>query len=594
METIGAKKVKVNYGKLLENQLKKWEGGGHHPRGIAEYISNSDDSFRRLEKYSGKEINITIKSRRGKMIDYLIIEDFAEGMSYDDLENKFFYYFESFSGRESGQKVTGRFGTGGKAYAIMNFRRCWIISVKDGKECKSWFKWDGKKQEILNGYDGQGYKDKKVDKENGTTIILEDSYKVRHQLDEFLIHLQKSTRIRHILKTQNVKFRIERKNEIKEIQLIYDAPKETDAIKIWEFDLPDSIPHSKEDNKLVLRYFEKPLGEHSFIDLSDGISSVADLIVSDYDGRPYSKYINGSLSLTILVNSPAVKENRKGLEEYDDLTIEIEDFIKVKIGEVINEIESINRNKEREARINVTNTKLKELSKFLSKQDLKFKLELKELQKRFSQFDTTATSKEETIEQEEKIIEYRKPLPEDSEEILVRGKWVTKEEFEPTSITPVVNPSPSKIPEFIPNPEGNDFAVESGEKKEVSAQEIKKKRKGLQVLMSNDPSNPDNVNFGQHDDPISDRDMDKKGIIWINSVHPIIIKSNENKDNPALFNEHIANFVLIIIAQFYAQKEFEMQPEDERIDSLLLFRKHFFSLQREIREDKEISYFEER
>jgi hypothetical protein len=31
------------------------------------------------------------------------------------------------------------------------------------------------------------------------------------------------------------------------------------------------------------------LGENSFIDLSDGISSVADLDISKYDGRPFSK-----------------------------------------------------------------------------------------------------------------------------------------------------------------------------------------------------------------------------------------------------------------------------------------------------------------
>ena len=398
MEKVGAKEVVVNYDKLLEDQLKKWQGGGHHPRGIAEYISNSDDSYRRLEKYSNQKISITIKSRRGKMIDQTIIEDFAEGMSYSDLEKKFFQYFESFSGRESGKKVTGRFGTGGKAYAIMNFRRCWIISVKDGKECKAWFKWDIKRKKILNGYDGQGYKDKKVDKKNSTTIILEDSLKVSYPLDEFVIYLQKSTRIRHVLKTQNVIFRIERKNEKKEIKLTYDGPKNSDAVKIWEFDIPDSLKHSKEDKKLILRYFEKPLGENSFIDLEDGISSVADLAVSDYDGRPYAKYINGSLTLTKLTDSSAVKESRKGLEEGDDITIEIETFLENKIGVVINEIESINRDKEKEARINATNSKLKELSKFLSKKDLKFKLELKELQKRFSKTNTITTNENENAD----------------------------------------------------------------------------------------------------------------------------------------------------------------------------------------------------
>lgn len=125
METINKSIVPVNVGRLLENQLKKWQGGGHHPGGIAEYISNSDDSYRRLRKLSSEKIIVEIHSRTAKKIEKLIIKDFAEGMSFDELENKFFQYFESFSGREKGEMVTGRFGTGGKAYAIMNFRALW-------------------------------------------------------------------------------------------------------------------------------------------------------------------------------------------------------------------------------------------------------------------------------------------------------------------------------------------------------------------------------------------------------------------------------------------------------------------------------------
>ncbi len=35
IETISKSIVPVNVGRLLENQLKKWQGGGHHPGGIA-------------------------------------------------------------------------------------------------------------------------------------------------------------------------------------------------------------------------------------------------------------------------------------------------------------------------------------------------------------------------------------------------------------------------------------------------------------------------------------------------------------------------------------------------------------------------------
>src|SRR5690606_34889178 len=81
--------VPVNIGKLLEDNLKKWQGKGNHIRGIAEYIANSDDSYRRLNKFDGQaiKVNIITKRRNGRKLEKIIIEDCAEGMSYDDLVN---------------------------------------------------------------------------------------------------------------------------------------------------------------------------------------------------------------------------------------------------------------------------------------------------------------------------------------------------------------------------------------------------------------------------------------------------------------------------------------------------------------------------
>jgi hypothetical protein len=590
LETIGKSSVEVNYGKLLENQLKKWQGGSNHPRGIAEYISNSDDSFRRLKKYSGQKISVEIHSRNSKKIEQLIIKDNAEGLSFEDLENKFFQYFETFSGRDKGEKVTGRFGTGGKAYAIMNFRHCYIISVKDGKECKAWFQWDATNKEIIKGYDGLGYKNKSVKTPNGTTIILESSIQVSHPLEDFILQLEKLARMRHILKSQEVVFKIVRKSNVQEVRLKYSEPDITLAKKTWSFPLPPGFKNENDkDNQFVLRYFEKPLAENAFIDLTDGISSVADLIVRDFDGRPFSSYINGNLVVDKLFDSIAVKENRRGLEEGDDLTEEIKDFIKKKVSEVINEIEELQRQIDKERRINATNEKLNELSKFLSKQDLKFKLELKELKKRFSNLDDFTSSEDnDTSEDDESNNQpiYRKPLAEDPEDIKLRGTWIIKTGEGGDGPNP-----PPGIPEFIPDEKGDDTAVKIGSKRKINAQQ-KKKKQGLQVLFSNDSSNTESPYFTEYDDPVSDRDLEK-GIIWINAVHPIIIKYGDKKGGDALRNENIANFVLMIVAQFYAQKENELQPEDERDDPLLLFRKHFFRLQMEIRMDKDISYFEQ-
>jgi hypothetical protein len=183
--------VPVNWGKLLEAQLERWRGGRSHGRGIAEYITNSEDSYRRLKRFSDQIIEVEVHSRRGRHIDKLIIKDFAEGMSYDDLENRFFLYFESASGREKGALVTGKFGTGGKAYAIMNFKKCWITSVKNGLESKAWFEWDPKRQRIVRNYNRGGYRDKRVTKPNQTVVELHDSIKVTQELGELVLGLEK-------------------------------------------------------------------------------------------------------------------------------------------------------------------------------------------------------------------------------------------------------------------------------------------------------------------------------------------------------------------------------------------------------------------
>lgn len=591
-ETVARGTVPVNYGKLLENQLNKWKGGAHHPRGIAEYISNCDDSYRRLEKYTDQDIIVEIHSRTGKKIEKLIIKDSAEGMSFDELENKFFQYFESFSGRDKGERVTGRFGTGGKAYAIMNFRHCWISSVQNGKKCKAWFQWDTANKEIIKGYDGRGYKDKVTAEPNGTTIVLESSIKVSIPLQDFVNHLEKLARIRHILKNQRIMFNIIRKGHSQRIQLNYSGPNAEEAKKDWHFDLPDTLKNSNGlNNRLTLRYFEKPLGENAFIDLTDSISSVADLVVSSYDGRPFAKYINGNLVISQLIDSVAVKENRRGLEEGDDLTEEINRFIRKNVNKVINEVEEIQRRLDKKRRIKAANEKLNELSKFLSKQDLKFKLELKELRKRFSKFEDhsiveNSENDEQSWDNEDQTI-YRKPLSEDPEDVLINGTWVVKigeggDGHEP----------PDGQPQFIPNEEGQDLAVKVGTSKKTSAKEQKKKQ-GLQVLYSNDEDNSDSPIMNKYMDPVSDRDMVTKGIIWINAVHPIIEKFENEKNNDVIRDENIANFVLMMVGQYYAQKEAELQPEDDRADPLLLFRKHFFKLQMELRLDDEISYFKD-
>jgi|GEM_PF-1930730 len=583
--------VHVDWGKLLESQLERWRGGRSHARGIAEYITNSDDSYRRLKKFRDQCIEVEVHSKRGRHIDKLIIKDSAEGMSHYDLENKFFRYFESASGRDQGEMVTGRFGTGGKAYAIMNFKHCWITSVKDGIENKAWFRWDEDRQRIVRDYNKGGYKNKHANKPNQTIVELQDSLKVTQELMELVASLEKLARIRHVIKNQQVTVRLCKKREDALLPLKYVEP--TNPLKKWEFDVPHELCNGESKKpKLKLQYFQRPLDENSFIDLSDGISSVADERVDKYDGRPFSKYFNGSLTLRKLRNSSAVKENRKGLEEGDDLTDAIEAFLKDSVSKAVSEVEEEQRRKERERRLSASNEKMKELSKFLKKCELNFKRELKELKKRI----VTTTNEQDTEyseEDEDKLTVYRRPTDDDPPETLVRGTWVIASENGDGNGGDIPGGESTSQVLFIPDTHGGDCAVIVGARRSITT-EKRQTREGLKVIMSDDPniSDEDRRVFGEYDDPVDDRDMERKGIIWINANHPTIVERRTKSENDPVFLEMVANYALMVVAQYHAQKQYDAEPDEEKSDPILLFRQKFFKLQRDLRQDDQVAYFD--
>jgi len=583
MSTINkSDEVYINVGNMLEAQLERWRGGRSHGRGIAEYITNSDDSYRRLRKFSDQKIEVEIHSRRGRHIDKLVIRDFAEGMSLEDFENKFFLYFESASGRQHGELVSGQFGTGGKAYAIMNFQHCWITSVKDGLENKAWFKWDPKRKKILRDYTKGGYRNKRGRKPNQTVVELENSVKSTQDLTDLVLGLERIARIRHVLKNQKISVRLHKKSKHEALILEYTEPR--NPLKTWKFPVPKELQDGEVASPvLTLRYFQRPLDKDSFIDVTDSISSVADLEVSGYDGRPFSKYFNGSLTLKKLLNSSAVKENRKGLEEGDDLTEAIENFLKESVYKAVSEVEDEQRKKERERRLTASNEKMKELSKFLKRCELNFKRELKELKKRCSTTDNPDIDEEGDDTTGET---YRKPTPNDPPESLIKGRWVEKIHQGNGGRKP-------GNPVFIPDEKGGDVAVRVGSRTSTTTQP-RKTRQGLHVLMSDDLNIPeeDRPIFGEFDDPVSDRDMVTKGIIWINANHPRIVDRRTKNENDPMFLEMVANYVLIVVAQHQVQKQYDAEPDEEKSDPMLLFREKFFRLQRDLIEDDEITYFE--
>jgi hypothetical protein len=101
---------------------------------IVELVTNSDDSYKRLERdgiADKGEIRIFVRRLKGSKCERLEVIDFAEGMNKEKLEKALIFAGEA-SGFEEGKSVRGLFGRGLKE-AIIALGKGEIYSIKDDK-----------------------------------------------------------------------------------------------------------------------------------------------------------------------------------------------------------------------------------------------------------------------------------------------------------------------------------------------------------------------------------------------------------------------------------------------------------------------------
>lgn len=122
------RKIKRDINKTLGNDLKKY---------LTELLTNSDDSYTRLEKKGlanetdVKPIEINISERTG----IISVVDNAEGMNLEELKEKFLVYGADTSAGQDATTVRGMFGQGATDVlmsAAADNKDAIIISIKDG------------------------------------------------------------------------------------------------------------------------------------------------------------------------------------------------------------------------------------------------------------------------------------------------------------------------------------------------------------------------------------------------------------------------------------------------------------------------------
>jgi len=174
--------------------------------GIVELLTNSDDSYRRLEERGIKHNNripIYVCREKGGICEKLVVEDFAEGMSADDLK-KAIVFGAVTSGLTKGKSVRGLFGRGLKE-TIIALGEGRITSIKNGYLTKTRLWLDRKRGPLYD--DEMLNRSEPTSKANGTKIevfVLNEKVKLP-ELGTFKLQLCNHYALRDINKSRDIR-----------------------------------------------------------------------------------------------------------------------------------------------------------------------------------------------------------------------------------------------------------------------------------------------------------------------------------------------------------------------------------------------------
>lgn len=207
---------------------------------VVELVTNSDDSYKRLERDGSstkREIKIRVRRLKGSKCEKLEVTDFAEGMNKQKLEKALIFAGEA-SGFEEGKSVRGLFGRGLKE-AIIALGRGEIFSIKNNKLSIAEVWIDKKSQQPKRRLLEEPYTPSKEEREdigipegNGTTVrIIVTNEKVKcPPLGNFVPQIRDHYALRDINSARNRKVQLEfespkQKNEKMFETISYEGPK---------------------------------------------------------------------------------------------------------------------------------------------------------------------------------------------------------------------------------------------------------------------------------------------------------------------------------------------------------------------------------
>lgn len=300
-------------------------------RALVELITNSDDSYRRLECYglptSGKIIIEVIRKHRNSVFRVI---DQAEGFDEDTMDKRVGWFGSDTSGLTSGVDVRGFFGRGLKE-AILGLGNGSVISIKDGSlyQCNLNEEVHYERESPIKI--DKAYRKKLSDElginGNGTIIsinVTKDGVNIP-QIDNLFFNLERYFSLRDInASDKRAVYLIEKdekgRSKKNPLKLEYKPPLGTEMLNKQSIPLAD-YPTAVIDLKIFKA--TEALSQDGLCRegglLIKGKTAIHDITLFSFEGNPYAQKIFGSVKCKYIdeclkKGEPILSDRRDGLD----------------------------------------------------------------------------------------------------------------------------------------------------------------------------------------------------------------------------------------------------------------------------------------
>lgn len=338
-----ARHLKLKANKRAIEMLARQAIGNDFLKGLIELITNSDESYARLErdgKVADGKIEIEVGRRPRKNETTLRVIDWAEGMDDGQLEQCVGNYGED----TSGQIGRGIFGMGLKD-AIIAFGEAIITSFKDGKKYHCTL---ANVEDVeIKPYKGISSSDRREFRNTtgGTVVeIVVKNPKVKIPLiDSLRQQLQKHVCLRGIMTDAGRKITLRDLHRGTADDLTYKIPDGETLLDAIELTLPS---YSDVKPKLTVKRASGPLAlSQQGSDRTGGILIVSkrtchEATLFGFDDDPHAAMLFGELRCDEIYDlqakrEPIVDKNRNGLKKDHQLTKELFDAARKQVEAIV-------------------------------------------------------------------------------------------------------------------------------------------------------------------------------------------------------------------------------------------------------------------